>query len=151
MNVEVHKRYYLPTEPDPNWIADSAGRGWVIISGDKGIEYDGINRLAVVTARAKVFLLADTTSRTIEWAASLVMARHKIMRMAAENNGPFYCSVEKGKDDHVGTLRFLEGGGPIPKSAKMVEPQVAVPESASEKPKQEDELPKTGDLPFDTE
>jgi len=128
ISVEVHKRYFLPTESDPVWIADCTRRGWAIISGDKGIEYDGVNRHAVVTARAKIFLLTDTESRGTEWAASLVMARHKILRTAAENNGPFYCAIEKGKDDHVGKPNFLEGGGPIPK-ATMTEAQIAVPET----------------------
>ena len=134
VSVEVHKRYYLPEEPDPNWIADATARGWAIISGDKGIEYDGINRQAVEIAKAKVFLLTDTESRGPEWAAALVLARHKIIKIATENNGPFYCTVERGKDDHVGNPRFLTGGGPLPKLATIVESQIAVP---PEQPKQE--------------
>lgn len=130
VKVEVHKRYYLPNEADPVWIEDCTKRGWAIISGDKGIEYDGVNRLAVVKSKAKVFILADTESRGAEWAASLVMARKKILRIAEENEGPFYCSVEKGKDEHVGKPRFLEGGRPIPKTESMRESQIAVPESS---------------------
>lgn len=130
IRVEAHRRHYLPAEPDPSWIADSTSKGWVIISGDKGIEYDGVNRQAVLNARAKVFLLTDTESRGAEWAASLVMARHKIIRVATENNGPFYCTVEKGNDHHVRDLRFLEGGGPVVKST-ILESQIAVPVEAS--------------------
>jgi len=79
VSVEVHKRYFLPNEADPVWITDCTRRGWAIISGDKGIEYDGVNRQAVATSRAKVFVLADTNSRCVDWAASLVIARHKIL------------------------------------------------------------------------
>lgn len=126
VNVEVHRRHYLPTAPDPEWIADATGRGWVIISGDKGIREDGINRYAVIKARAKVFLLADTNSRGAEWAASLVMARKKILRVAEQNNGPFYCVVEKGSEHHVHKPEFFEDGGPIP-SPPISESQIAAP------------------------
>ena len=111
--LELHKRYYLHDTPDPEWIFDCTERGWLIISGDKGIEYDGINRYAVAKCRAKVFVLADTSSRGAEWAASLVLARHKIAHLAASHNGPFYCSIEMGGDRHVGKARCFDGGGPI--------------------------------------
>jgi hypothetical protein len=113
VSVETHRRHYLPDAADPDWIVDAAAKGWVIISGDKGIEYDGVNRQAVVASHAQVFLLTDTESRGAEWAASLVMARKKILRIALENRGPFYCTVEKGSDHHVRNLRFLGDGGPI--------------------------------------
>lgn len=129
VKVEVHRRYYLPNAPDPEWIADVTSRGWVIISGDKGIREDGINRHAVIKARAKVFILADTSSRGAEWAASLVVARKKILQIAEQNNGPFYCAVEKGNDSHVHKPEFFEEGGPIP-IAPISEYQIGAPVDA---------------------
>lgn len=126
VRVEVHKRHFRPDAPDPEWIADVTRRGWVIISGDKGIREDGINRHAVIKARAKVFMLADTNSRGAEWAASLVVARNTILRIAEQNNGPFYCAVDKGNDHHVHKPDFFEEGGPIPSPA-ILESQIAVP------------------------
>jgi hypothetical protein len=126
VSVEVHRRHFRPDAPDPEWIADVTRRGWVIISGDKGIREDGINRHAVIKARAKVFLLADTNSRGAEWAASLVVARNKILRIADQNDGPFYCAVDKGHDHHVHKPEFFEEGGPIP-SSSIVESQISAP------------------------
>jgi hypothetical protein len=134
VDVQLHKRHYLPTAPDPEWIADAAQRGWVIVSGDKGIENDGINRYAVGRSAARVFLLSDTESRGAEWAASLVMARHKIQRVVTENRGPFYCDVEKGNDHHVKKPRFLEGGGELPKAQSILESQVAAPDVDGSQP-----------------
>ena len=133
VNVEVHKRHYRPDAPDPEWIADATNRGWVIISGDKGIREDGVNRHAVIKARAKVFLLTDTTSRGAEWAASLVVARKKILRIAEQNNGPFYCVVEKGNDHHVHKPEFFEAGERIPSPA-ISEFQIAVHVSGETEP-----------------
>jgi hypothetical protein len=126
VNVEVHRRHNRPDAPDPEWIADATSRGWVIISGDKGIREDGVNRHAVIKARAKVFLLTDTSSRGADWAASLVVARKKILRIAEQNHGPFYCVVEKGNDHHVHKPEFFEAGGPIP-APVISESQIAVP------------------------
>jgi len=149
VSVEVHKRYFLADAPDPEWIADCTQRGWAIISGDKGIEYDGVNRQAVVRSRAKVFILSDTNSRCVDWAASLVIARQKILKIVEENDGPFYCTVVKGSDDHVGKPEFLEGGGPIVK-APLFESQVPMPTVTSAEParKEPSSSPAQTDIPF---
>jgi hypothetical protein len=115
VSVEIHKRHYLRDAPDPDWIADASARGWAIISGDKGLELDGINRHAVVKNAARVFLLADTNSRGAEWAAALVAGRHRIIKIAGENRGPFYCKINKTSEQHVEKPEFLEGGGPLPR------------------------------------
>lgn len=128
VRVEVHRRHYRPDAPDHEWIAEVTQKGWVIISGDKGIREDGINRHAVIKARAKVFILADTNSRGAEWAASLVVARNKIIRIAEQNNGPFYCGIDKGNDHHVHKPEFFEEGGPIPQP-QVNESEIAVPVS----------------------
>ena len=148
LSVEVHKRYFLADAPDPEWIADCTQRGWAIISGDKGIEYDGVNRKAVAVSRAKVFILADTTSRCVDWAASLVLGRQKILKIVEENQGPFYCTVAKGSDDHVGKPNFLEGGGPIVKTP-LLESQVAMPiATPTEVPQESASGPVQPDIPF---
>lgn len=119
---ERHSVYFKDDEDDPVWIPVVAGKGWVIVSGDKGIESNGVNRQSVIDSQAKVFVLADTHSKGAEWAASLVLAHKRIVRTAMQNNGPFYCTVEKGSDSHVGDrdLRFHAGGGPIVASALSV-------------------------------
>lgn len=110
-----HDTFYKPDEDDHIWIPSVASHGWVIITGDKGIEKDGINRQSVVDSKAKVFLLDDSHSRGAEWAASLVLAYRRIMKVALENNGPFYCTIRKGSDAHVeeSEIRFYANGGRI--------------------------------------
>ncbi len=52
-SCEAHSTYYSQDADDNKWIPDVAGKGWVIISGDKGIEKDGINRQCVIDSQAK--------------------------------------------------------------------------------------------------
>jgi hypothetical protein len=92
-----HRTYFKDDEDDDVWIPQVVQKGWAIVSGDKGIEKDGMNRQCVIDSKAKVFVLDDTNSRGAEWAASLVLAYSKITKIASENNNPFFCTVEKGK------------------------------------------------------
>jgi hypothetical protein len=122
-HIQCHGTYFRQDEDDHIWIPTVAQKGWAIITGDKGIENDGINRQSVIDAKAKVFLLDDSNSRGAEWAASLVLAHRRIMRIAERNNGPFYCTIRKGSDAHVdeSDIRYHAGGGPIepPQSAEL--------------------------------
>ena len=63
---------------DPIWIERCAAEEWVIVTGDKAIETDPINRQAVIDFKAKVFLLDENNSRAVEWAAALIVGRRKL-------------------------------------------------------------------------
>lgn len=129
-----HSTHFKPDEDDHVWIPKVASQGWVIISGDKGIESDGLNRQSVIDSKAKVFVLSDTHSKGAEWAASLVLAYKRILRVAEENNGPFYCTVDKGSDSHVGEVRHEVGGGAIVKPTPVAVPPKVVAEKPKAKP-----------------
>jgi PIN like domain len=129
-SVERHKTHFLPDAPDDEWIPVCAKRNWVIISGDKGIIQDGINRAAVQESKAKVFILADTTAKGADWAAALASAARKILWLASANEGPFYCRVARPTDSHVGKVEYLPGGGPLTVSP-IAESVIAVPEAVS--------------------
>src|SRR5579863_3035242 len=64
--------------PDPIWIRHCAKEEWVVITGDKAIETDPINRQAVIDCCAKVILLEENNSRAVEWAAAMIVARRRM-------------------------------------------------------------------------
>jgi 5S rRNA maturation endonuclease (ribonuclease M5) len=111
--VERHSTHFSPESPDDEWIPVCAEKGWIIISGDKGIIKDGINRAAVQESRAKVFILADTDGKGADWAASLALAARKVLTISQTNGGPFHCSISRASDTHVGKVEYLPGGQPI--------------------------------------
>jgi hypothetical protein len=106
----VHKSHFVQDAPDGEWIPVCAANGWIILTGDKGIENDGINRSAVINSAAKIFMLYDHKSRGLEQTAALIAARKKIAQTALNNVGPFYCPIEMVGDSHVGKPRFYPGG-----------------------------------------
>ena len=148
-SIERHKTHFLPDAPDDEWIPVCAARNWIIISGDKGIIADGINRAAVQESKAKVFILADTEAKGADWAAAIALAARKILWLASKNDGPFYCKVARPTDAHVGKIEYLPGGGPIA-VLPLIESVIAVPDAVNEgteKPVEKDD-PAQEKFPF---
>jgi hypothetical protein len=129
VTVIKHREVYAQDDlEDPVWLRECAAKGWIIISGDKGLHADGINRQAVIQSGAKVFILDDSSSKGIEWASALVTGRKKIEALAEHNFGPFYVWIEKNGDAHVGSAKFVGSGGPKEiKEPVMHEAQMALP------------------------
>jgi hypothetical protein len=97
LRVVCHsERYADDAMPDPDWIEDCSKQAdLIVITGDKAIETDPINRRAVIDCRAKIFLLEENNSRAIEWASVIIVARRRILELAHSIDGPFFASVKK--------------------------------------------------------
>jgi hypothetical protein len=119
MSIEIHRDHFPQDEDDHLWIPVCAEKGWAIISGDKGIEKAALNAQAVIDSHAKVFILTDANMKGIEWAAAIIAGRHRMQKIIDENDGPFYVTVGKSYESHVGRLRFVGSGGP-----KIREPEL---------------------------
>jgi hypothetical protein len=132
MCIEVHKDHFGQEEDDDIWIPICAQRGWTIVSGDQGLEKVALNVKAVTESGAKVFILTDSNSPGLVWAASIITGRHKMQRLVNDNEGPFFVTVGHGHDLHIGHPRFIGDGKPKERAAVSME-TIAVP----------DETPKT--------
>jgi hypothetical protein len=133
--------------PDDEWIPICAAKGWIILTGDKGIENDGINREAVIQCAAKVFMMYDHKSRGLEQTAALIAARKKIAQTALNNVGPFYCPIEMLGDAHVGEPKSYPGGYAL-QVEKVHESAISVPDRAEAKPADQPPVAESGDLDF---
>jgi hypothetical protein len=91
--------------PDPVWIERCANKDWVIVTGDKAIETDPVNRQAVIDCKAKVFLLDENNSKAIEWASAIIVGRRKLVAVTRENDGPFFASVRKNVNGVIAKVR----------------------------------------------
>lgn len=137
ITVEVHRDHFKQDEDDHIWIPTCAAHGWVIISGDQGLEKAALNVRAVTDSAAKIFILTDNNMKGIEWAASIITGREKMTRLVRDNDGPFYATVGKGNDTHVGRIRFVGRGKPKEKQ-QVIEAQIPVTGTAAEPPGQTD-------------
>src|SRR5712691_7786031 len=55
--VEAHDDHFPPETSDEDWLADVAGRGWVILTHDVKIRYTSRAKEAILGARARVIVV----------------------------------------------------------------------------------------------
>jgi len=95
LNIRWHEAEGFPSKEtnDDEWIRAAANRGYVIITSDKNVEADPINRLAVIESKAKVFILDEGSQKPIHWAAAIIVSKDRIYELVRENEGPFFANV----------------------------------------------------------
>lgn len=95
MNVRSHSELGFPATEinDVPWIRAAADKGYVIVTSDKKIETDPIERLAVIESKAKVFILDENNARAVHWASAIIVSRERIYEIVRENDGPFFMNV----------------------------------------------------------
>jgi hypothetical protein len=147
--VALHEHGFAAETQDDVWIEECGKQGWVILSGDKGLEKNPINRAAIISAACKVFIFTDNNSKAEEWAAAVIMGRGQIGRIIEKNNGPFYVHIGRESYSHISPVRFVGTGGrkiieePTAAVAGPVAPAEAQPKPespAESKPPKQDGL-----------
>jgi hypothetical protein len=99
--VELHNTYFVHDEMDDKWIPQVSARQWVILSGDKRLSVEPLNKEAVRASNAQVLLVTDSNSLPEQWAASIIVGRYEIQRLLDKNPGPVFIKIGKQAKDHV--------------------------------------------------
>lgn len=110
INVRWHAAEGFPPKElnDVAWIRAVASRGYIIITSDKGIETDPIERLAVIESKAKVFILDEGGARAIHWAAAVIVSKDRIYEVVRDRPGPFFMSMVRKSTSLVYRFRVPE-------------------------------------------
>jgi hypothetical protein len=91
---------------DPEWIILCGKNNWIAVTGDKRLETVPENRQAVIDAKLKVFLLAESNSPPEVWAAAIMIGHYRMQEIIDANPGPFFVNIGKRADGHVARLRL---------------------------------------------
>jgi hypothetical protein len=94
---------------DTEWIKKCGDNNWIIVTGDKKIETNVLNRQAVIDAKAKVFLLNDSNSKPEVWAAAILLGQYKMQDIIDATQGPFFVTVGRRCDSHIQRPRRPDG------------------------------------------
>ena len=119
---EVYAGNSHETIADPEWIRLCAANDWVVVTGDKKLETVPENRQAIIDTKARVFLLSESNSPPEVWAAAIIIGHYKMDDILEANSGPFFVSITKRSDTHIGKLRLPPGYQP---------PEEPTPQSSS--------------------
>jgi predicted nuclease of predicted toxin-antitoxin system len=88
-----HTQHFPGDKPDHEWIPIAAKNNWLIITKDKNIEFDPVNRQAVIESGARVFIMDHGSIRAIYWAAALIVSRKRIYEIVRVYDGPFFSTI----------------------------------------------------------
>jgi hypothetical protein len=92
--AEIHDDHFPDNAPDVEWIPVVAGRGWVILSKDKGIRRRPLELARVIESKARFFALAASKGLTGEQMAQVFIDnRARMERLARKQPPPFVAGV----------------------------------------------------------
>jgi uncharacterized protein with PIN domain len=72
--VEVHDDHYAPDAKDEDWLVEVGRRGWIVLTKDDRIRYRATERMALMSAKVRTFVLTSSQLQGSEMAAAFVKA-----------------------------------------------------------------------------
>ena len=100
---ERHGSHFDPGTEDTVWLPFVGKEGWVLLTKDKRIRFNELERSAIQRYRVREFYFTGGNYSGVEMAEMLVAALHGIARFCRLYDPPFIASISKS--GHV-SLRF---------------------------------------------
>jgi predicted nuclease of predicted toxin-antitoxin system len=105
-NAHAHDDFFPQNTPDAEWLVEVARRGWVILTKDKDIRRNEIERVAILRARAACFMLGRGDLSAFTMGRTLIAALPRMRRALRRFGLPLAASVNL-----AGELRVLLADG----------------------------------------
>jgi hypothetical protein len=90
---ERHGRHFPPGTEDVVWLPFVGERGWTIITKDKRIRYNELEKSAVIENRVREFYFSSGNYSGAEMADILIAALPAIVRTCRRYHPPFIASI----------------------------------------------------------
>jgi PIN like domain len=78
---------------DEVWLLEVASRGWIVLTADQKIKHNQLERQAVISSNAMLFVLISHGLTGKQSAQAFVGAISKIKRFAQDRNPPFIAKL----------------------------------------------------------
>jgi rRNA-processing protein FCF1 len=60
--VELHSAHYKDDELDENWLASVGKNGWIVLTKDRAIQKNAIEKTALISAGVRAFVIGNASS-----------------------------------------------------------------------------------------
>ncbi|RYG59180.1 hypothetical protein EON80_26020 [bacterium] len=94
-NFKLHKDYFRDDTPDVVWLPDVGKRGWNVLTRDKAIQSNPLEKRAVQNAKVGYFVLSSRDVTGFEVAEIIVRALTAIEKIAVNQEKPFIARIVK--------------------------------------------------------
>lgn len=95
-DVRVHDDHFSPNARDEEWLSEVGRLQWVVLTKDARIRYREIERMALMNARVRAFVLTAKNLQGSEMANIFVTALPAIQRFATRHAPPFIATITRG-------------------------------------------------------
>ncbi|WP_437325864.1 hypothetical protein [Sorangium sp. So ce381] len=106
LDVHAHDDHFAQNTPDAEWLVEIGRRGWVVLTKDKNIRVNALERLALVRANVACIMLGRGDLTAPAMAQVFVDALPLIRRVLRRFGLPLAASLSSGK-----SLRVLLADG----------------------------------------
>jgi len=97
---ERHGQHFAPGTEDTEWLPFVGERGWVLLTKDKRIRYNELEKAAVRQHKIREFYFSSGNYSGAEMADMLIAALRDMARIFRRQKPPFIASITKsGKAD----------------------------------------------------
>jgi predicted nuclease of predicted toxin-antitoxin system len=93
LKVEIHDDHFSKDALDTDWIPEVAKRKWIILTKDAKISKNQLERLAVASAKVKMFILASQQLSGSQMADIFETAIPSMYELISRNSAPFIAKV----------------------------------------------------------
>lgn len=94
--IEIHQDHFVDTTDDREWIEDVTKRGWAILTKDKRIKRNRLERMTLEGAGAAAFILTAGDISGADMAAAFVRALPRIQKILDKFTRPIIATIGPG-------------------------------------------------------
>jgi predicted nuclease of predicted toxin-antitoxin system len=95
VDVQIHDDHFRQDATDVEWLREVGRHGWIVLTKDKGIRHRSHERVALLQAGVRAFVLVAGNLSGQEMAEVFVKALPAIRRFVAQHNPPFIAKVTR--------------------------------------------------------
>jgi len=104
ITVETHDDHFDKGAQDVEWIPKVGQRGWIVLTKDKNISKNHLERLAVASAGIKMFILASQDLSGSDMAAIFLKSIIAMQEFVRKHPAPFIAKIYRD-----GSIRLWQG------------------------------------------
>lgn len=93
ISVEIHDNHFDKAAKDTKWLPIVGDKKWVVFTKDTRIGKNTLERIAVASAKIKMFTFASQDIRGEEMAEILLNSITKIQEFVRKNDAPFIAKI----------------------------------------------------------
>jgi hypothetical protein len=98
---ERHLSHFERGALDETWLPFVGTNGWVLLTADKRIRYNFLEKRALQESGVREFVFASGNLSGVEMAAALEMAIQKVKKLCRKFDPPFVASISRKGDVYL--------------------------------------------------